>query len=91
MRRAQKNDLWLHVRGAPGSHVIMPLRDGREPTPAAIEQAAAIAARFSSLSGQPRVPVDYTRVRHVKKPQGARPGMVNYFQYQTVLVAPADL
>ena len=91
MRRAQKNDLWLHVRGAPGSHVIMPLRDGREPTPAAIEKAAAIAARFSSLSGQPRVPVDYTRVRHVKKPQGARPGMVNYFQYQTVLVAPADL
>ena len=36
-------------------------------------------------------PVDYTRVRHVKKPQGARPGMVNYFQYQTVLVAPAQL
>lgn len=91
MRRAQKNDLWLHVRGAPGSHVIVPLRDGREPTPAVIEGAAAIAARFSSLSAQPRVPVDYTRVRHVKKPQGARPGMVNYFQYQTVLVAPAQL
>lgn len=90
MRRAQKNDLWLHVRGAPGSHVIVPLRDGREPTPAAIEQAAAIAAQFSSLSAQPRVPVDYTRVRHVKKPQGARPGMVNYFQFQTVLVAPAQ-
>ena len=51
---------------------------------------AAIAAQFSSLSAQPRVPVDYTRVRHVKKPQGAHPGMVNYFQFQTVLVAPAQ-
>ncbi len=91
MRRAQKNDLWLHVRNAPGSHVIVPVREGREPTPAVIEQAAAIAARFSSLSAQPRVPVDWTRARHVKKPQGARPGMVNYFQFQTVLVAPAEL
>ncbi len=91
MRRAQKNDLWLHVRNAPGSHVIVPVREGREPTPAVIEQAAAIAARFSSLGAQPRVPVDWTRVRHVKKPQGARPGMVNYFQFQTILVAPADI
>lgn len=90
MRRSQKNDVWLHVRGAPGSHVIVPVRDGREPTPAALERAAAIAAHFSSLSRQPRVPVDMTRVRHVKKPQGARPGMVNYFQFQTVLIEPAS-
>ena len=91
MRRAQKNDLWLHVRNAPGSHVIVPVRDGREPGTEVIEQAAAIAARYSSLSNQPRVPVDWTRARHVKKPQGARPGMVNYFQFQTVLVEPAKL
>ena len=89
MRRAQKNDLWLHVRGAPGSHVIVPLRDGREPTPAVIEGAAAIAARFSSLSAQPRVPVDYTRVRHVHKPQGAKPGMVIYDHYRTAFVTPS--
>ena len=90
LRWAQKNDLWFHVRGAPGSHVILPVREGREPPPAVIEAAAAIAAQYSSLKAQSRVAVDWTRARHVKKPQGGRPGMVNYFQFQTMLVQPGE-
>ena len=65
------------------------LTEGTQPSDKALEQAAAIAAYYSSAANQPRVPVDYTKVRHVKKPQGAKPGMVNYFQYTSVLVAPA--
>ena len=52
------------------------------------EQAASIAAYYSSAANQPRVPVDYTLVRRVKKPQGAKAGMVNYFEFKTALVEP---
>lgn len=87
-RHAGKNDLWFHARNIPGSHVIL-LTEGAQPSDKALEQAAAIAAYYSGAANQPRVPVDYTKVRHVKKTQGAKPGMVNYFQYTSVLVAPA--
>ena len=62
--------------------------EGREPSDEALRQAASIAAYFSSGANQPRVPVDYTLVRRVKKPQGAAPGMVNYFEFKTALVEP---
>lgn len=87
-RRAAKTDLWFHARNVPGSHAVL-LTEGRQPSELAIAQAAAIAAYFSSAANQPRAAVDYTQVRRVKKPQGARPGMVNYFEYQTILVIPA--
>lgn len=87
-RYAGKNDLWFHARGVPGSHVVL-LTQGETPTPQALEQAAAIAAYYCGAGAQPKVPVDYTKIRYVKKPQGAKPGMVNYFEYQTALVAPA--
>ena len=87
-RRSAKTDLWFHARGVPGSHAVL-VTEGQPPSDRAIEQAAAIAAFYSSAGNQPRVPVDYTQIRRVKKPQGARPGMVNYFEFQTALVAPA--
>ena len=87
-RHAGKNDIWFHARNIPGSHVIL-LTEGSQPSDKALEQAASIAAYFCGASKQPRVPVDYTKVRHVKKPQSAKPGMVNYFEYRTALVAPA--
>ena len=87
-RHAGKNDIWFHARNIPGSHVIL-FTEGTEPSDKALEQAAAIAAYYCATANQPRVPVDYTKVRHVKKPQGAKPGMVNYFEYKTALVAPA--
>ena len=90
MRMAKGNDLWFHARNIPGSHVIMSL-EGREPQVSDIEEAAALAAFFSKAGASPRVPVDYTRAKRVKKPQGARPGMVNYFEFQTILIEPKEL
>lgn len=86
-RHAGKNDIWFHARNIPGSHAVL-FTEGTQPSDKALEQAAAIAAYYCGASKQPRVPVDYTRIRHVKKPQGAKPGMVNYFEFQTALVAP---
>jgi len=86
-RRAGKNDIWFHARNVPGSHAVL-FTEGREPSDEALRQAAGIAAYYSSIANQPRVPVDYTLVRRVKKPQGAAPGMVNYFEFKTALVAP---
>ncbi len=88
-RHAGKNDLWFHARGVAGSHVIL-FTEGRTPTDAALLQAARLAAFHSAAANQTRVAVDYTAVRRVKKPQGARAGMVNYFEYQTVLVEPME-
>ena len=85
---ASKGDLWFHARQVPGCHAILQTA-GQTPSDRAVEQAAAAAAYFSAAKNQPRAAVDYTRVKYVKKPQGARPGMVNYFEYQTALVAPA--
>ena len=90
MRTAKGGDLWFHARNIPGSHVIMVL-EGREPSVPDIEEAAALAAFWSKAGKSPRVPVDYTRAKHVKKPSGARPGMVNYFEFKTILIEPKDL
>ena len=87
-RHANKWDFWFHARSVPGCHAVL-LTEGREPSEKALEQAAAAAAYFSTAKNQPRAAVDYTRVKYVKKPQGARPGMVNYFEYKTALVTPA--
>ena len=86
-RRAGKNDIWFHARNVPGSHAVL-FTEGQEPSDEALRQAASIAAYFSSAAKQPRVPVDYTLVRRVKKPQGAKAGMVNYFEFKTALVEP---
>jgi predicted ribosome quality control (RQC) complex YloA/Tae2 family protein len=86
-RRAGKNDIWFHARNVPGSHAVL-FTEGQEPSDEALRQAASIAAYYSSAANQPRVPVDYTLVRRVKKPQGAKAGMVNYFAFKTALVEP---
>ncbi len=90
MRTAHGGDLWFHARSVPGSHVVM-LTEGREPSVADVEEAAALAAFWSRSGASPRVAVDYTRVKHVKKPQGAQAGMVNYFEFKTILIEPKDL
>ena len=71
-----------------GSHAIL-FTQGKAPSDEALRQAAAIAAYYSDAGKQPHAAVDYTAVRRVKKPQGAKPGMVHYFEYQTALVEPA--
>lgn len=89
MKEAKGGDLWFHARNIPGSHVIMVL-EGREPEVSDIEEAAALAALYSQSGQSNRVAVDYTRAKQVKKPQGARPGMVNYFNFKTILIEPKE-
>lgn len=87
---AAKNDLWFHVKNIPGSHVIVMCRGG-EISDATVMKAAALAAANSKAAGSSQVPVDYTPVKFVKKPNGAKPGMVIYTTNKTVFVTPENL
>ena len=87
LHMANKNDMWLHTKGIHGSHVII-AADGREITQTAILEAAQIAAAHSKGKDSAQVPVDYTRVKNVSKPNGALPGKVIYVNYNTVYVKP---
>ena len=84
---AEKRDLWFHVKNIPGSHCIL-LTEGQTPSDEALTQAAEIAAYHSSARESDRVSVDYTSVRFVKKPSGAKPGRVIYDKYNTAVVTP---
>ena len=85
---ADRRDLWFHVQKIHGAHVILST-EGRTPEDADIREAAAVAAYRSRARESSNVPVDWCPVRNVKKPAGARPGMVVYTSYQTVYVDPA--
>ena len=87
LKTAMKTDMWLHTQKTPGSHVII-CGDGREISDLSIEQAAAIAATYSKAADSSLVPVDYTRVKQLKKPAGAKAGMVIYHEYWTIIVKP---
>lgn len=86
-KQAGKGDLWLHTQKIHGSHVIL-WTGGGVPDAQSIEEAAILAAWFSQAREGKKVPVDYTPVKYVKKPAGARPGMVVYTTYQTAYVDP---
>ncbi len=89
LKTAYKSDIWFHTQKIHGSHVILVL-DGREPTDKAMTEAAMIAAYHSKARQSSLVPVDYTPVKQVKKPVGAKPGMVIYHVYQTAYVTPKE-
>ena len=89
LKTAFKSDIWFHTQKIHGSHVIL-VPDGREPTDRAMTEAAMIAAYHSKARQSSLVPVDYTPVRQVKKPAGAKPGMVIYHVYQTAYVTPDE-
>lgn len=86
---ADHRDLWFHTQKIHGSHVIL-CTEGRQPSAEDLAQAAQIAAYYSQARNSGNVPVDYTAVKNVKKPAGARPGMVIYPTYQTVFVTPVE-
>ena len=88
LRIADKQDTWLHTKDIPGSHVII-RNGGRELTAEDIYCAASIAAWHSKARSSGQVPVDYVRVKNVKKPAGAKPGMVIFTGNRTVYVDPA--
>ena len=86
-KHANPNDLWLHVRGVPGAHVII-RADGRSMPEELISQVAAIAAYYSKKRGDNKVPVDVTQRKYVRKIKGAGAGMVTYRNERTITVQP---
>lgn len=86
-KQAFKSDIWFHTQKIHGSHVIL-WTEGRAPDLQSLNEAACLAAWFSQGREGKKVPVDYTPVKYVKKPAGARPGMVIYTTYQTAYVDP---
>lgn len=89
-KTASGKDIWFHTKDIPGSHVIL-FPDGKSVTETAIFESAALAAYHSKGRESENVPVDYTQVRHVKKPSGAKPGMVIFVDNKTVYVNPKQI
>jgi predicted ribosome quality control (RQC) complex YloA/Tae2 family protein len=85
--QASAQDVWLHTRGVPGSHVIIKAA-GREVPRRTVEQAANLAAYYSQARGSTNVPVDYTLQRHVRHMKGGGPGMVIYERERTIYSHP---
>ena len=87
LRVAKGSDYWLHTKNIPGSHVIV-VCEGQTPPDHTLEQAAILAATHSKAADSVQVPVDYAQARYVKKPSGAKPGMVIYTDNRTAYVNP---
>ncbi|RDW20813.1 hypothetical protein CWR48_04630 [Oceanobacillus arenosus] len=81
-----RDDTWLHTKDIPGSHVII---RSKAPSEETLLEAAELAAFFSKSQNSSAVPVDYTKIRHVKKPNGAKPGFVTYDNQKTLFVTPS--
>ena len=82
---SRRDEIWLHTKDIPGSHVVI---RSLEPTEETLQEAAKIAAYYSKAKDSSSVPVDFTKVRHVKKPSGAKLGFVTYDNQQTLYVTP---
>ncbi|MDO6354368.1 NFACT RNA binding domain-containing protein [Caloramator sp. CAR-1] len=90
LKFANKDDIWLHTKNIPGSHVIIKSRSGFVSEQALLE-AAYLAAYYSKGKNSTNVPVDWTSIKNVKKPSGAKPGMVIYYTNRTIYVTPDEL
>lgn len=84
---AKKSDIWLHTKDIPGSHVVI---HSNAPDEETLREAATLSAYFSKARESASVPVDYTEIRQVKKPNGAKPGFVIYFEQKTMFVTPSE-
>lgn len=89
LKTARANDLWFHVHGLPGSHVILQGPDEERADNALIKTAAAIAAWHSKARKAGTVPVSCTEAKHVSKPRGAKPGTVSIKRDKTIKVRPS--
>lgn len=87
---ASKNDIWFHTKNIPGSHTVL-LCNGKQISDDELIFTAKIAAYHSKAQSSSGVPVDYTYVKYVKKPAGAKPGMVIYSEEKTIYVTPEPL
>lgn len=84
---AARNHIWLHTKDIPGSHVVI---HSEAPDEETLNEAAILAAYFSKARESSSVPVDYTDIKQVKKPNGSKPGFVIYFEQKTLFVTPEE-
>ncbi len=87
LKFADSNDIWFHTKDIAGSHVIVKI-NGKTPSDVTLNEAANLAAYYSKARESSNVPVDYTVRKNVKKPSGAKPGMVIYENYKTAYITP---
>ena len=85
---ANSSDLWFHTKNIHGSHTVIKLGLDKDVPRTTIVEAAQLAAYYSKARESSQVPVDYTVIKNVKKPSGAKPGMVIYDGYNTIYVTP---
>ncbi|MFZ5754202.1 MAG: Rqc2 family fibronectin-binding protein [Bacillota bacterium] len=88
MKMAKADDVWLHTKDIPGSHVIIKNPEGKAVPDNILEAAALLAAYHSKVRNSTHVPIDYTLRKHVRKPKGAKPGMVIYDNQRTIYITP---
>lgn len=91
LRFANSQDIWFHTKKIHGSHTVIKLGVNKEVPSRTLTEAATLAAYFSKARESSQVPVDYTVIKNVRKPNGAKPGMVIYDYYNTIYVTPALL
>ncbi|QDQ01669.1 fibronectin/fibrinogen-binding protein [Lysinibacillus fusiformis] len=84
---AKRTEIWLHTKDIPGSHVVIHASDPDDTT---LREAATLAAYFSKARDSSSVPVDYTEIKQVKKPNGSKPGFVIYFEQKTLFIDPDE-
>ena len=88
LKMANSSDIWFHTKDIHGSHTVIKLGLDKDVPERTILEAAGLAAYYSKARESSQVPVDYTTIKNVKKPNGAKPGMVIYEGYNTVYVTP---
>ncbi len=89
LKFAHNNDIWLHIKNIPGSHVI--IKNLGEVPDSTLLEAATLAAFYSKGKNSTKVPIDYTEIRNVKKMAKGKPGMVTYSTNKTIYVDPIKL
>ena len=91
LKFANSQDIWFHTKQIHGSHTVIKLGIDKEVPKTTMLEAAKLAAYYSKARESAQVPVDYTQIKNVKKPAGAKPGMVIYDNYNTVYVTPGNM
>ncbi len=91
LKFANSSDIWFHTKNIHGSHTVIKLGLDKDVPDTTMKEAACLAAYYSKARNSSQVPVDYTQIKNVKKPNGAKPGMVIYDRYNTVYVTPKAL
>ncbi|MBU5482964.1 NFACT family protein [Clostridium sp. MSJ-11] len=88
LKFGNKNDIWMHTKNIPGSHVV--IKTTKEFTNKTLEEGANLAAYYSKAKDSSNVPVDYTEIRNVHKPNSSKPGMVIYYTNKTIYITPEE-